>query len=111
MSVVNKIDTGRETLSLRMAKVLAITAGVFSITACVPQGATKPFLSQGSAAVQSSCETCLVQPTVEYVDVEVPECVQSVETVLHQPACKVCKQFSVSVRQHAGPGNCGGEQS
>ncbi|MBT3966502.1 MAG: hypothetical protein HOL04_11860 [Gammaproteobacteria bacterium] len=57
--------------------------------------------------VDTPCNGCVIEPMVEYIDVDVPECVQPVTTITHRPTCKVCSNFSVSMRSRAGPVSCG----
>lgn len=109
------LHTARKNLLLRLVLLLPV---VWQLSACTTF-TSAPLLESSSSSmnyavvppkerVDLSCEECVV----EYVDVDVPECIQPVTTIVHRPDCKVCGDFSVSMRSQAGPGRCStGEES
>ena len=54
------------------------------------------------------CPTCQVEPMVEYIDVDVPECIKSVAVMQYQPGCAGgCNNFPVMVRTAGVDPSCG----
>ena len=115
MSRKNRVDSKKYAIKGdKLTQLLLIGCVAIMSSACTPLGTQQSLLHTSSSselvAVDQSmlhkCDGCMVEPLIEYVDVEVPECVQPIEMVIHQPTCEVCGKFSVSVRSYAGPGRC-----
>ncbi|HIJ21977.1 MAG: hypothetical protein HON68_04560 [Gammaproteobacteria bacterium] len=114
--MVKRMDGQKRTgikTAISVVLIALLSAGCGSLSRTLPmlQAASYSQDRAGQSAMQSSdyyCPTCQAEPLIEYVDLEVAECIKQIKKMPYQPGCSggSCGDYPVSVRAEGVGSQC-----